>query len=298
MIWIVILSLLVNIVLLLKLYQDQKVKRNLVKQLEWIIDKNALAKIKHSGSSKSHDDLVNEINRMIEKISEISIESEEIVQQNRRMVSSISHDFRTPLTSMLGYVQILQNDSNSLKEKKYLKIIEERTKILRDLIEEFYSLSLLESNEYELNVESANPIILVQEQVAMYYSELEDSFDHISIQLIEEDIKLLTSPLDFNRLIGNLLKNAYTHGIKRFALYNEMSETSLIFYLENEVKDTNTIEVERLFERLYKEDKTRAIGSTGLGLSIAQKIAEALGYKLEASLKESMIQFKLTIPLK
>lgn len=298
MIWIVILSLLVNIVLLLKLYQDQKVKRNLVKQLEWIIDKNALAKIKHSGSSKSHDDLVNEINRMIEKISEISIESEEIVQQNRRMVSSISHDFRTPLTSMLGYVQILQNDSNSLKEKKYLKIIEERTKILRDLIEEFYSLSLLESNEYELNVESANPIILVQEQVAMYYSELEDSFDHISIQLIEEDIKLLTSPLDFNRLIGNLLKNAYTHGIKRFALYNEMNETSLIFYLENEVKDTNTIEVERLFERLYKEDKTRAIGSTGLGLSIAQKIAEALGYKLEASLKESMIQFKLTIPLK
>ncbi|API89673.1 hypothetical protein BKP56_10565 [Marinilactibacillus sp. 15R] len=298
MIWIVILSLLVNIVLLLKLYQDQKVKRNLVKQLEWIIDKNALAKIKHSGSSKSHDDLVNEINRMIEKISEISIESEEIVQQNRRMVSSISHDFRTPLTSMLGYVQILQNDSNSLKEKKYLKIIEERTKILRDLIEEFYSLSLLESNEYELNVESANPIILVQEQVAMYYSELEDSFDHISIQLIEEDIKLLTSPLDFNRLIGNLLKNAYTHGIKRFALYNEMSEISLIFYLENEVKDTNTIEVERLFERLYKEDKTRAIGSTGLGLSIAQKIAEALGYKLEASLKESMIQFKLTIPLK
>ncbi|SFJ92222.1 Signal transduction histidine kinase [Marinilactibacillus piezotolerans] len=298
MIWIVILSLLVNIVLLLKLYQDQKVKRNLVKQLEWIIDKNALAKIKHSGSSKSHDDLVNEINRMIEKISEISIESEEIVQQNRRMVSSISHDFRTPLTSMLGYVQILQNDSNSLKEKKYLKIIEERTKILRDLIEEFYSLSLLESNEYELNAESANPIILVQEQVAMYYSELEDSFDHISIQLIEEDIKLLTSPLDFNRLIGNLLKNAYTHGIKRFALYNEMSETSLIFYLENEVKDTNTIEVERLFERLYKEDKTRAIGSTGLGLSIAQKIAEALGYKLEASLKESMIQFKLTIPLK
>lgn len=298
MIWIVILSLLVNIVLLLKLYQDQKVKRNLVKQIEWIIDKNALAKIKHSGSSKSHDDLVNEINRMIEKISEIRIESEEIVQQNRRMVSSISHDFRTPLTSMLGYVQILQNDSNSLKEKKYLKIIEERTKILRDLIEEFYSLSLLESNEYELNVESANPIILVQEQVAMYYSELEDSFDHISIQLIEEDIKLLTSPLDFNRLIGNLLKNAYTHGIKRFALYNEMSETSLIFYLENEVKDTNTIEVERLFERLYKEDKTRAIGSTGLGLSIAQKIAEALGYKLEASLKESMIQFKLTIPLK
>lgn len=298
MIWIVILSLLVNIVLLLKLYQDQKVKRNLVKQLEWIIDKNALAKIKHSGSSKSHDDLVNEINRMIEKISEISIESEEIVQQNRRMVSSISHDFRTPLTSMLGYVQILQNDSNSLKEKKYLKIIEERTKILRDLIEEFYSLSLLESNEYELNVEAVNPIILVQEQVAMYYSELEDSFDHISIQLIEEDIKLLTSPLDFNRLIGNLLKNAYTHGIKRFALYNEMSETSLIFYLENEVKDTNTIEVERLFERLYKEDKTRAIGSTGLGLSIAQKIAEALGYKLEASLKESMIQFKLTIPLK
>lgn len=298
MIWIVILSLLVNIVFLLKLYQDQKVKRDLVKQLEWIIDKNALAKIKHSGSSKSHDDLVNEINRMIEKTSETRIEFEGIVQQNRRMVSSISHDFRTPLTSMLGYVQILQNDSNSLKEKKYLKIIEERTKILRDLIEEFYSLSLLESNEYELDLESTNPIILVQEQVAMYYSELEDSFDHISIQLIEEDIKLLTSPLAFNRLIGNLLKNAYTHGIKRFALYNEMSETSLIFYLENEVKDTNTIEVERLFERLYKEDKTRAIGSTGLGLSIAQKIAEALEYNLEASFKESMIQFKLTIPLK
>lgn len=297
MVWIIIFSLLVNVGLFLKLYQDRKVKKDVEKQLQWIIDENALAKIRHSSSSKSHDNLVNEINRMVEKVSETRIEFEEMVQQNKRMVSSISHDFRTPLTSMLGYIQILQNDSNSLKDEKYLKIIEERTKILKNLVEEFYSLSLLESKEYQMNFESANPIILVQEQVAMYYSELENRFDHISIQLFEEKIALLTSPVDFNRLIGNLLKNAYTHGIKRFALYNEMTEKSLILYFENQVKDANLIEVDRLFERLYKGDDTRAVGSTGLGLSIAQKIAEALEYQLEASMKESTLQLKLTIPL-
>lgn len=297
MVWILTVSILINILLLMKLYQDQKAKKEVAKQLEWITAENALAAIKHSSSSRSHDQLVDQINQLIEQLSETRIEFEEITQHNKRMVSSISHDFRTPLTSMLGYIQILQNDAKSAKEEKYLKIIEERTKILRDLVAEFYSLSLLESKEYQMKLAPANPIVLIQEQLAMYYSELEERFGHISIQLYKEDLTILTSSLDFNRLIGNILKNAYTHGIERFTLYNEETEDSLIIYFENLVNDPETIEVDRLFERLYRGDLTRASGSTGLGLSIAQKIAEALEYKLEASLQESTLQFKLTIPI-
>lgn len=295
--WILTISILINTLLLLKLYQDQKAKKNIAQQLEWVTSENALAAIKHSSSSRSHDQLVDQINQLIGQLSETRIEFEEITQQNKRMVSSISHDFRTPLTSMLGYIQILQSDAKSVKEEKYLNIIEERTKVLRDLVEEFYSLSLLESKEYQMTLAPENPIILIQEQIAMYYSELEERFQHLSIQLSEEDRTILTSALDFDRLIANLLKNAYTHGIERFALYNEETEDSLIIYFNNLVSDPTTLEVDRLFERLYRGDPTRASGSTGLGLSIAQKTAEALNYKLEASLKESTLQFKLIIPI-
>ncbi|WP_179128542.1 sensor histidine kinase [Marinilactibacillus piezotolerans] len=295
--WIAIISLLINTLFVVKFYQDRKAYKRLTKQLNWIISGDALSKLRHSKSSSAQDLLVDEINEIIEQLSKLQVEFEEVTLQNKRMISSISHDFRTPLTSMLGYVQILQSGSHSKKEEKYLRIVEERTKALSELVEEFYRLSLLESNEYQLTIENVYPILLIQEQIALYHAELDETFDHITVQLMEEQQSIETSPIEFNRMLGNLIKNAFTHGTNRFSIYNELSEHHLMIYIENEVDSPSTLEVDRLFERMYRGDETRATGSTGLGLSIAKKIADTLGYELEADLNHKRLQFKLSIPL-
>lgn len=293
---ILIISIMLNLALILKFYQDRRVNLSIKDQLNWISKGNALSKLKYFKSSSSHDKLIDEINQLVYRLSTIQIEFEQMTQQNKRMISSISHDFRTPLTSMLGYVQILKSNVQTPKEEKYLNIVEERTRILSELVDEFYRLSILESGEYHFHMENVYPIILVQEQVAIYYEELAETFDYITIQLMEENINLQTCVVDFNRLIGNLIKNAFTHGTNRFSMYNELSVDTLIIYIENQVENPSSIDVNRLFERLYKVDETRTTTSTGLGLSISKTIAEALGYTLEADLRDSILQFKLTIP--
>lgn len=293
---ILIISIMLNLALILKFYQDRRANLSIKDQLNWISKGNALSKLKYFKSSSSHDKLIDEINQLVYRLSTIQIEFEQMTQQNKRMISSISHDFRTPLTSMLGYVQILKSNVQTPKEEKYLNIVEERTRILSELVDEFYRLSILESGEYHFHMENVYPIILVQEQVAIYYEELAETFDYITIQLMEENINLQTCVVDFNRLIGNLIKNAFTHGTNRFSMYNELSVDTLIIYIENQVENPSSIDVNRLFERLYKVDETRTTTSTGLGLSISKIIAEALGYTLEADLRDSILQFKLTIP--
>lgn len=297
MVIVLLLSLILNVIFMIKFYQNRKFNQRITNQLKWIEQGDALAELRKNHSSVSQDLLVEEINALIKRHKQIQIEFNTIVNQNKQMISSISHDFRTPLTSMLGYVQILQTSAKSDKEIKYLKIVEERTKVLSELVEEFYRLSLLESKDLSFEMEQAYPIMLLQEQLALYHQELSQSFNTVSIQLMEETISIETSILDFNRLLGNLIKNAFSHGMERFCVYNELSDDSLMIYIENKVENPNALDVNKIFDRTYKGDKPRTSSSTGLGLSISKKIAESLGYTLEAAIEEQILQFKLSIPL-
>ncbi|MEC6747051.1 HAMP domain-containing sensor histidine kinase [Marinilactibacillus sp. XAAS-LB27] len=297
MVFIVLLSLILNALFMIKFYQNKKFNQRITNQLKWIKQGDALAELRKHHSSVSQDLLIEEINDLIKRHKQIQIEFNTIDNQNKEMISSISHDFRTPLTSMLGYVQILQASAESEKEIKYLKIVEERTKVLSELVEEFYRLSLLESKDLSFEMEQAYPILLLQEQLALYHQELSQSFSTVSVQLMEETISIETSVLEFNRLLGNLIKNAFSHGTERFCVYNELSKDSLMIYIENKVEKTDALDVNKLFDRTYKGDKPRTSSSTGLGLSIAKKIAESLGYTLEAAIEGEILQFKLSIPL-
>lgn len=297
MVFIVLISLILNALFMIKFYQNKKFNQRITNQLKWIKQGDALAELRKHHSSVSQDLLIEEINDLIKGHKQIQIEFNTIDNQNKEMISSISHDFRTPLTSMLGYVQILQASAESEKEIKYLKIVEERTKVLSELVEEFYRLSLLESKDLSFEMEQAYPILLLQEQLALYHQELSQSFSMVSVQLMEETISIETSALEFNRLLGNLIKNAFSHGTERFCVYNELSKDSLMIYIENKVEKTDALDVNKLFDRTYKGDKPRTSSSTGLGLSIAKKIAESLGYTLEAAIEGEILQFKLSIPL-
>lgn len=297
MVFIVLISLILNALFMIKFYQNKKFNQRITNQLKWIKQGDALAELRKHHSSVSQDLLIEEINDLIKRHKQIQIEFNTIDNQNKEMISSISHDFRTPLTSMLGYVQILQASAESEKEIKYLKIVEERTKVLSELVEEFYRLSLLESKDLSFEMEQAYPILLLQEQLALYHQELSQSFSTVSVQLMEETISIETSVLEFNRLLGNLIKNAFSHGTERFCVYNELSKDSLMIYIENKVEKTDALDVNKLFDRTYKGDKPRTSSSTGLGLSIAKKIAESLGYTLEAAIEGEILQFKLSIPL-
>lgn len=291
------LSLLINLVFVIYWYLTKQHLRHTIQHLKRIIAGSSRTSLKLSSHSRVQDKVVIEINQLIELLNEKTINFEQVMQENKRMVTSISHDFRTPLTSMLGYIQMLKKEVYTANEEKYVTIIEERTRTLNHLVEEFYTLSILDSNEYKPPIQQVNPILLVQEQLATYYDELEKSFDSIEVSIAEEALFIQTSLNDFKRIIGNILKNAFQYGTGTFQAETVLDNNKLSFIFKNEVDHPEKIKVDRLFERLYRVDESRQSSSSGLGLSIAKKLAEQLRMHLDAELKGKTLAFTLTIPV-
>ncbi|HIY57970.1 MAG TPA: HAMP domain-containing histidine kinase [Candidatus Tetragenococcus pullicola] len=233
----------------------------------------------------------------MEKFQQTTEEKKRTDQRNKQMLASISHDFRTPLTSMLGYIQMVDKKNLNSKDVKYLSIIEERTQLISKLIDEFYLLSLLDADDYKITKEACNPVRLVQEQVAQYYEELSQSFKQIEIELEEERIVIQTSIIDFNRIVQNLIKNAYNHGTGTFKVQLKKETNQLLFIFENQVPSENEIDVFRLFDRNYQGNHARISGNAGLGLSIAKELSEKLGFRLSATAEKDWLQFQLVIPV-
>lgn len=296
MIILFVISLLVNGFFLVYIIGMRRGMKRSTEHLSQVTDGNSRMSLPLSGSA-TFDEFIGEVNRLMEQINQQTIEFKQAIDENKRMVSSISHDFRTPLTSMLGYVQLMKQKNQDPENQKYLSIIEERTQLLGNLVEDFYTLSLLNSEESGQDIEWLNPIILVQEQLATYYEELETHFNHIDIQLDTHAIWTELSKNDFQRLMSNLIKNAIQHGTESFKVFLMMLNDQAIFYFENKVTHPEKIEVDNLFERMYQADESRSNHSSGLGLAIALKIAEQAGMALSARLNGNTLSFVLEMTI-
>lgn len=296
MIILFVISLLVNGFFLVYIIGMRRGMKRSTEHLSQVTDGNSRMSLPLSGSA-TFDEFIGEVNRLMEQINQQTIEFKQAIDENKRMVSSISHDFRTPLTSMLGYVQLMKQKNQDPENQKYLSIIEERTQLLGNLVEDFYTLSLLNSEESGQDSEWLNPIILVQEQLATYYEELETHFNHIDIQLDTHAILTELSKNDFQRLMSNLIKNAIQHGTESFKVFLMMLNDQAIFYFENKVTHPEKIEVDNLFERMYQADESRSNHSSGLGLAIALKIAEQAGMALSARLNGNTLSFVLEMTI-
>lgn len=296
MIILFVISLLVNGFLLVYIIGMRQEMKRSTEHLSQVTDGNSRMSLPLSGSA-TFDEFIGEVNRLMEQINQQTIEFEQAIDENKRMVSSISHDFRTPLTSMLGYVQLMKQKNQDPENQKYLSIIEERTQLLGNLVEDFYTLSLLNSEESGQDSEWLNPIILVQEQLATYYEELETHFNYLDIQLDTHAIWTELSKNDFQRLMSNLIKNAIQHGTESFKVFLMMLNDQAIFYFENKVTHPEKIEVDNLFERMYQADESRSNHSSGLGLAIALKIAEQAGMALSARLNGNTLSFVLEMTI-
>lgn len=266
-----------------------------VEQIKRIKKGDSHAPLKKVGFSDSNQQLVNEVNDLVISFNQTVRENKRVTKQNKEMIASISHDFRTPLTSMIGYLQMIDQSKFSARDLKYFRVIEERTQLISKLIDEFYFLSLLDADDYQIQLEEVNPITLIQEQVAQYYEELSEHFQQVKIDLKEEPIRLETGRVDFERIVQNLIKNAYTHGKGVFQIRLEKKEQQLCFVFANDLPENSKLEINRIFDRNYQGEYARTAGNAGLGLSIAKQLAEKLGFSLTATLKENQLQFQLKI---
>lgn len=187
-------------------------------------------------------------------------------------ITNISHDLRTPLTAICGYLDLLEQEELPEKSEKYLAVIRERTNVMRSLTEELFQYSVVALKEDELQMEDVCINDILEQSLAGFYGVFTKSGMIPDIQMAEQRVIRRLDKAALRRIFDNILGNAarYTDGDLTVVL---TSEGKVIF--SNHASNLSRVEAERLFERFYTVESAK--NSTGLGLSIAKLLTEKMG---------------------
>lgn len=294
--FIIILLIILLILVSLKLFYIKRDIKNMIKILHENQDDYNQIKV------KSMDNDINELATCINSFYDYTnVKISKCENSERRIKSNISnmtHDLRTPLTSIMGYIQIMEDEDLKKEEKdRYLSIIEKRTKSLNDLINCFYDLSRIEDDEFAMKMEYVNVSQILCDVVAEFY----DDFIQKGIKpniIIDEHCELIIGDKSsITRVIINLINNMIKYAEKTVDISLKNSKDCLKLTFINEAENLKEDEVGKLFDRFYTGDESRSHKNTGLGLYIAKSLLEKMNHSICAKVEDGRLIIEITFKL-
>ena len=201
----------------------------------------------------------------------------------KESVANISHDLRTPLTVILGHLQLLQKENLESSQAQRVKVIFSKAEKMKELVETFYDLSILEEQQTVPEKEKFNISNMLINLITENAVALEKENILPEINLPDYSIYVYSDKNMVERILQNLLTNAikYSVGTIKITLM-EKENNNIIFTIENPMSDSSEIDCNRLFDRFYTGDKSRHNGSTGLGLAVVKTLVAILGGNIVA----------------
>lgn len=250
--------------------------------------------IKTKSVDKDVENLVQNINLIFDSKQKVVAEKKKKEEELRASISNISHDLRTPLTSIIGYLQMIKSEKPSEADKKeYMDIVEKRTKSLQKLISSFYDLSRIEGNEYNFNYKKVNLSNVLCENIAVFYNDFINNNIEPVIE-IEEGIKeIISDEGAITRIFSNLIGNMIKHGENYVKISLKQENDIIITEFTNKATGLTQENVDKLFDRFYTVDNSRSDRNTGLGLYITKVLVEKLGYNITAKLENENLKIKI-----
>ena len=209
----------------------------------------------------------------------------------KEAITNISHDLRTPLTAIVGYLALLEGEEKSETVERYLSQISNRTQVLHQLSEELFAYALLTAPQ-PLHPQRVDLRGLVEEALLSYCGAMEQRGMEPTIQLPEGRVERNLDPTAAGRVLSNLISNALKYSAGDFAV--TMTPDGVITFA-NSAPDLNPVLVQRLFDRFFTVETARH--STGLGLSIAKLLTQQMEGTLAAKYQEGQLVITLSFPV-
>lgn len=289
------MSLILLLIILILLAIIIGYKREIKNMSDQIRNSNGyLTPVRISSINKEIENLAIEINNLYKKNHESNLRVKENDENLKESIASMAHDLRTPLTSIMGYIQLIESDSvKDIDKNRYLKIIKKRTENLSNLINSFYDLSRIECNEYKMDLKLVDIKEIFCEVLALFYDNFLEANIEPKVVIDEKVSKVIADVESVNRIFSNLINNIlkYNSGEVQFIVKDE--EKFVVTTFINDAPDLNKEDVEKIFNRFYTGDSSRSDNSTGLGLSIVKALIEEMGHKVEASLEDGKLAISI-----
>ncbi len=198
----------------------------------------------------------------------------------KEAVTNISHDLRTPLTAICGYLNLLKREEQSEKGAEYIAMIENRTEAMKQLTEEMFRYSVVLSAKGELSLEKVCINDVLEEAIVGFYSAFKERGIEPVLCLTEKAVMRQANREALSRVFENVLNNAlkYSDG----DLEIKLADDGMITF-SNRTSSLDEVQVGRLFDRFFTVETART--STGLGLAIAKALVEEMGGRISANYK-------------
>lgn len=278
--------------LLIKIYFLQKAAKEIANAFadRLITDTNTLIDI--SCNDRYMRKLANAINVELRKLRVQQHRFQQGDTELKNAVTNISHDLRTPLTAICGYLDLLQNENKSENATRYLELIENRTQALKQLTEELFRYSVIMSAQEPLRLETVCVNRVLEESLAAFYAVLTERSISPEIEITEKQILCYVNKAALMRVFENILSNAlkYSDGDLKVEL---LESGELIF--SNTACKLNEIQVGKLFNRFFSVEAAR--NSAGLGLAISKALVEQMDGTISAQYKGDRLSICVAFPI-
>lgn len=288
-IFIAILLLIICLALAMRLYTVERALDGAAKQLKEAEETGSTARLLLAAPNSSAEALIAAVNGLLELRQADEADYRRREAALRRQIANVSHDLRTPLTSILGYLQLLEGEHLSQEERtEYLNIVEGRAKALQTLITSFYDLSRLDGGEYPLVREKIDLYPILSGLAAGFYNDLTATGLEVEVDLAEGLPSVWGDSSVALRVFTNLLRNALDHGNGRLAVRLYRQGAWVFTTFQNGAGDIGAEDVAHVFDRSFTSDKTRSGQNAGLGLAIVKALCDQMGCKVSASLAQGL----------
>lgn len=288
----IVVLVFVILMLISYLFMQKKEIRRLAQSLKTILETDTNHLLHVETSDKDVKALSKEINDLVKYIKTKEVIISQKNEALKKGITNITHDFRTPLTSSLGYIDLVLHDNITKEEKqKDLKIIQARLLRLSELINNFFEYSKTISNKEKQNLTSINVIDLLEERIIFFYEDFHNQNRKIELDKPNEKIMMLSNRNMLSRIFDNLIGNAFKHSNKDLKIQVVQDQTIKIIF-RNKI-DNYDLDVDRIFDEFYISDISRTKGNTGLGLAIVKDFTELLDGRVVANIKEDILNIEI-----
>ena len=245
-----------------------------------------------------------ELNELIENINQTLIELKKteianIRQENnfKETITNLSHDIRTPLTSLDGYFQLLSETDDEEERIRYADVIRGRIDNLKTMLEELFTYTKLQNDNFETENVKVDFSKLVCDVTLAFYDEFKRNNIEPVINYPENRVFVDCNETAMTRVLENIIKNAITHGTGELELTLYPEDNTIRFVCKNSTDSRIDIDTDMAFSRFYKADQARSTGSSGLGLAIAKGFVEKMNGQIRAYICDEKFCIEIIFPV-
>ena len=278
----VVLIILLLFIIGALLYERKKMRRQfhaITAELKRILQTESDEKVMLFTNEKELASLMEQINWALESRQKTKTDYRKSELNTKQMLSNVSHDMKTPLTVILGYLEIMKLDERyrtSMVDK-----VEKKANQLMEMIQEFFTLAKIEAGDIELSMTRIRIDHFCEEIIVDFYEILTEKDFQVEIQIPKKELYVYTDPKILKRILLNLITNALRYGAegKFLGLGIQYDEHTVKIDIIDKGKGIGSTEKEHVFDRLYRSDAAggRDVPGSGLGLAIAKGLADKTG---------------------